>query len=135
MNNCHQGPCRNENECNKKVKLFCKCKRIKRDFVCSALQKAEIHIKCDDVCDKLKSEKYQAEAALLEQKRQEEEMRNQQEIEKFQRKFKPRRKGKDKFDKMKLQDKTGNNYRIYLILAILICLVGIGIFYASVPKF
>lgn len=134
MNDCHPGECKNEKECNKKVKLFCACKRIKKDFVCSLVQKEEIRIKCDDVCDKVKSEKREAEAAMLEQKRQAEQIRNQQEIEKFERKFKPRRKGKDKFDKRQLQKETGSAYRKYWILAILICLIGVAIFYASVQK-
>lgn len=117
------------------MKLFCECKRIKKDFICSLIQKDEICIKCDDVCNKLKMEKRQAEAALLEQKRQAEEIRNQQEIEKFERKFKPRRKGKDKFDKKQLLNENYNNYRKYWILAILICFIGIAIFYASIQKF
>lgn len=132
MNDCHPGPCRNENECNKKVKLFCSCRRIKRDFVCSAMQKQQPQIKCDDVCKQLKNEKSQAEAALLEQKRQAEKMRNQEEIEKFERKFKPRRKGKDKFDRKHSQQEANNNYWKYCILGILMCIVGVIVFYVGV---
>ncbi|XP_053989635.1 NF-X1-type zinc finger protein NFXL1-like, partial [Hylaeus volcanicus] len=106
VQDCHPGQCKNENECNKKVKLFCSCKRIKKDFVCSTVQKQQIRIQCDDVCKKLKNERSQAEAILLERKRQAEEIRNQEEIEKFERKFKPRRKGKEKFDKKQSQRET-----------------------------
>lgn len=134
INDCHPGPCKNEKECNKKVKLFCVCRRIKKDFICCVVQKEEISIKCDDICAKLINEKRQAEAALLEQKRQAEEIRNQQEIEKFERKFKPRRKGKDKFDKKQLQNETCNNYRKYWILGILICTIGIVIFYMTAQQ-
>lgn len=132
MHNCHPGLCKNETECNKKVKLFCLCKRIKRDYICSMVQKQQIHIECDDICKKLKIERSQAEAILLEQKRQAEEICNQEEIEKFERKFKPRRKGKDKFNKKQLQRETSSSYWKYWISTILICIIGIGIFYASV---
>ncbi|KOC62472.1 NF-X1-type zinc finger protein NFXL1 [Habropoda laboriosa] len=134
MNNCHPDLCMNEKECNKKVKLFCACKRIKKDFICSVVQKEEIHIECDNVCIKLKNEKRQAQVALLEQERRAEKIRNQQEIEKFERKFKPRRKGKDKFDKKQLQKKICNSYKKYWILAIFICLIGIVIIYVCVKK-
>lgn len=134
MNNCHSGLCTNENECNKKVKLFCPCKRIKKDYVCSVVQKQEISINCDDICIKLKNEKRQAEAALLEQKRQAEEMRNQEEIQKFERKFKSRRKGKDKFDRKQLQEETNSHYMKYWILAVLICLIGFSIYYINIYK-
>lgn len=96
------------------------------------VQKQQIHIECDDICKKLKIERSQAEAILLEQKRQAEEICNQEEIEKFERKFKPRRKGKDKFNKKQLQRETSSSYWKYWISTILICIIGIGIFYASV---
>ena len=131
---CHPGPCRNEKECSKKMKLFCECRRIKKEFVCSVVQKEGISIKCDDVCTRLKNERRQAEAALLEQKRRAEEMRNQQEIEKFERKFKPRRKGKDKSDKKLSQNETRGNYWKYWILSVLICLIGVVIFYATIGQ-
>ncbi|KOX72431.1 NF-X1-type zinc finger protein NFXL1 [Melipona quadrifasciata] len=133
-NECHLGPCKNEKECSKKMKLFCECRRIKKEFVCSVVQKEGISIKCDDVCMRLKNERRQAEVALLEQKRRAEEMRNQQEIEKFERKFKPRRKGKDKSDKNPSQNETRGNYERYWILGVLICLISVVIFYAIIEQ-
>lgn len=134
MNNCHPGPCTNENECNKKIKLFCSCKRIKKDYVCSIVQKQEISIKCDEICIKLKNEKRQAEAALLEQRRQAEEMRNQEEIKKFERKFKSRRKGRDKLDRKLFHEEPCNNYRKCWILTILVALISILIYYVGMTK-
>lgn len=132
INDCHPGVCKNETECGKKVKLFCSCKRIKKDFICSLVQKKEIVIACDAVCEKLKDERRQAQAAIIERKRQAEEMRNQEEIEKYERKFKPKRKGRDKFDNKKfLQKDTGHSYKLFWILGIFLCVAGILIFYVN----
>lgn len=134
MDDCHPGVCKDENVCNKKVKLFCPCKRVKKDFACSSVQKERIEVPCDEVCTKLKKEKSQAEAALLAQKRQAEEIRNQEEIEKFERKFKPRRKGRDKLDRKQLRKEANNNYWKYSILTIFICVIGIAVYYTTIQK-
>ncbi|XP_020287861.1 NF-X1-type zinc finger protein NFXL1 isoform X2 [Pseudomyrmex gracilis] len=99
VNDCHSGPCKGGEECSKKIRLWCKCKRIKKDFFCSLLQKEQITVECDNICESLMNERKEAEEARMAKKREVEELRNRKEIEKFQKKFKPRRKRKDKYEK------------------------------------
>lgn len=132
MNDCHPRECKNGAKCNKKVRLWCECKRIKKDFVCSFIQKEQIAVKCDDACQSLKNEKNQAQEAVMAKKREAEELRNREEIEKFEKKFKPRRKRKDKYENSKQsRENAGNECRIAWILAIVIGLTGVIIVYAT----
>lgn len=96
VDNCHSGNCRSSENCNKRVKVTCKCQRIKLSVLCIQVQKNEIKIECDNECRDIKMEKERVRKIELEKKRKEEELRNQREIEKFERKFKPRRKEKEK---------------------------------------
>ncbi|XP_032670664.1 NF-X1-type zinc finger protein NFXL1 [Odontomachus brunneus] len=132
VNDCHSGTCTKGEECNKKVRLWCKCKRIKKDFLCSLIQKKQITVECDDVCESMKNERNQAQEAMMARKREAEELRNREEIEKFEKKFKPRRKKRDKYDNSKQsQDNTGYKRKIALIVAIIIVLIGVIIAYTN----
>lgn len=132
INDCHPGACTNGETCSKKVRLWCKCKRIKKDFLCSFVQKEQVTVDCDDVCESLKNERNQAQEAMIAKKREAEELRNREEIEKFEKKFKPRRKKKDKYDNSRQsQGNTGYKRKIAWILTIIIGLVGVTIAYMS----
>lgn len=136
INDCHPGECKNGEECNKKVRLWCKCKRIKKDFLCLLIQREQIIVECDDVCESLKHEKNEAQEAMMAKKREAEELRNREEIEKFEKKFKPRRKRKDKYDNLKqFQENTGYKSKIVWILTIAIGLIGVTIAYTTAPDF
>ncbi|EFN72938.1 NF-X1-type zinc finger protein NFXL1 [Camponotus floridanus] len=130
INDCHPGECKGQEQCSKKVRLWCKCKRIKKDFLCLRLQKEQITVECDNVCESLKIEKKEAQEAIIAKKREAEELRNREEIEKFEKKFKPRRKRKDKYENSKLsQGNMGNNCWNTWILAIVVSIIGIVIVY------
>ncbi|GAB1864395.1 NF-X1-type zinc finger protein NFXL1 [Camponotus japonicus] len=132
INDCHPGECKGEEQCSKKVRLWCKCKRIKKDFLCLRLQKEQITVECDNVCESLKIEKKEAQEAIIAKKREVEELRNRKEIEKFEKKFKPRRKRKDKYENSKLsQGNMGNNCWNAWILAIIVSIIGIVIVYMT----
>lgn len=134
VNDCHPGTCKGGEECNKKVRLWCKCKRIKKDFLCSLLQKEEITVECDSVCESLKNERKEAQEAMIAKKREAEELRNREEIEKFEKKFKPRRKKKDKNENSKRsQESMRNKYWSIWISAIAISLIGIIIVCLTAP--
>lgn len=69
---------------------------------------------------------------MIAKRREAEELRNREEIEKFEKKFKPRRKKKDKYDSSKQsQGNTGYKRKIAWILTIIIGLVGVTIAYMS----
>ncbi|XP_011876774.1 PREDICTED: NF-X1-type zinc finger protein NFXL1 [Vollenhovia emeryi] len=134
VNDCHSGECKGGEGCSKKVRLWCKCKRIKKDYLCSLLQKEPITVECDGVCESLRNERKEAQEAMIARKLEEEELRNREEIEKFEKKFKPRRKRKDKYDSAKQsRGSAKNRYRSAWILAIIVSIVGIIIAYLTAP--
>jgi len=134
MEDCHPGSCKGGEKCNKKVRLWCKCKRVKKDFLCLYLQKKQINVECDDVCESLRNERKEAQEAMMAKKREMEELRNREEIEKFEKKFKPRRKRKDKHDNLKeSQENKEEKWNIW-ILAISISIIGITIMYIATSK-
>ncbi|RLU26180.1 hypothetical protein DMN91_002346 [Ooceraea biroi] len=134
VNDCHPGGCKGGEDCNKKVRLWCKCKRIKRDFLCSYLQKERINVDCDDVCESLRNERKAAQEAMIAKKREAEELRNREEIEKFEKKFKPRRKRKDKHDSSKESRENGGRRWSLWILAVAIGIIGVTIVYMTTPE-
>lgn len=114
--------------------MWCKCKRIKKDFLCSLLQKEQISVECDNVCESLRNERKEAQEAMIAKKLEEEELRNREEIEKFEKKFKPRRKRKDKYENSKQsQENARNKYCNTWILAIVISIMGIIMVYITIP--
>lgn len=126
MDDCHPEACKGAEKCNKKVKIWCKCKRLKKDFSCLAVRSGEATVKCDSICEEKKRERIQAQEAEMAKKRKEEELRNQREVEKFERKFKPKRKCKDKNNDEPHAGETRFNYLMWLgiLLAIIVaCLV------------
>lgn len=98
------------------------------------LQKEQITVECDSVCESLKNERKEAEKAIIAKKLEEEELRNREEIEKFEKKFKPRRKRKDKYDSSKQSQKNAKNkYCNAWILTITVSIMGIIIVYMTAP--
>ncbi|KAI4480690.1 hypothetical protein M0802_014162 [Mischocyttarus mexicanus] len=130
---CHTGLCKKPDACNKKVKLWCKCKRIKKEYICSVIQEKKIVVECDSICQSLINEKDEANKIKEIQRKREEELRNQEEIEKFQRKFKPRRKAKDKLKKelANSKEKNSKTYILVLISTIFIAIISIIVIYAN----
>jgi len=63
---------------------------------------------------------------MIAKKLEEEELRNREEIEKFEKKFKPRRKRKDKYENSKqFEENARNKYCNIWILAIIVSIIGI----------
>ncbi|XP_026478578.1 NF-X1-type zinc finger protein NFXL1-like [Ctenocephalides felis] len=96
QNNCHSGECQGADKCHKKVKLYCPCKRIKREFTCDKVRMKIAQVDCDDTCQ----EKKQNEEKLLHeqevQRKLLEEMKNKTEVELFEKKFSGKRKYRQK---------------------------------------
>lgn len=65
-------------------------------------------------------------------KREAEESRNREEVEKFEKKFKPRRKRKDKYENSKQSREDAMSMRkIVWILAIVVSFVAVTVVYAT----
>ncbi|XP_014247363.1 NF-X1-type zinc finger protein NFXL1-like [Cimex lectularius] len=83
--NCHKGECPNADRCRKKVKVNCKCKRIKKDVICHL--KNETEINCDETCEALKKEKELKKLKELEEESLAERLRNQKELEMYEKRL------------------------------------------------
>lgn len=93
---CHSGPCPNPEQCKKKVKIFCACKRIKKEISCESVRNNTVAIECDEVCKLNQEQVKKVREIELEAKRKEEELRNAKELEEYQKKFQGRKKYKEK---------------------------------------
>nr|CAD7576615.1 unnamed protein product [Timema californicum] len=121
---CHPGDCPNPELCHKKVRIHCPCRRLRKEFPCDAVRAGQATLDCDIVCKQKKEEetkrrrgrdkaivqqaqgctdaaetsKMDVEAKELEQLKQqlEVERKNQEEVERFQRKFQQRKKHKER---------------------------------------
>ncbi|XP_037933957.1 NF-X1-type zinc finger protein NFXL1 [Teleopsis dalmanni] len=95
---CHSGKCPNPESCRKKVRIYCKCKRLKIEVSCDKHRDGLKEIPCDQNCVETRNkqeelQKQEAEKLLLE-----EEAKNRLEVEQFEKKF-----GKRKFKERKTQ--------------------------------
>lgn len=54
MSICHPGPCPNAGECNKKLQIYCKCKRQKKEVPCGIYQEGNTYVECNNECVKQK---------------------------------------------------------------------------------
>lgn len=82
----------------------------------------------------MRNERNQVQEAIIAKKREAEELRNREEIEKFEKKFKPRQKRRDKYENFKQSEKEGGNkYRNAWILTIFIGFIAVIILYAITP--
>ncbi|XP_046470529.1 NF-X1-type zinc finger protein NFXL1 isoform X1 [Neodiprion pinetum] len=130
IDDCHPGLCERAEECNKKVKIWCKCKRLKKDISCRIIRSGGAVVECDAVCQEKKKERIQAQEAEAERKKREEELRNQREVEKFERKFKPRRKCKDKTNNEPRVKETKFNYLKWLAAILVFAIACLVAFYS-----
>ncbi|CAD6208541.1 GSCOCG00010535001-RA-CDS [Cotesia congregata] len=123
IDNCHPGSCRSKENCNKRVKITCSCTRIKKNFMCVDVQKGNAVVACDDHCEALKIEKERLREAELEKKKREEEIKNRKEIEKFERKFKPRRKSVKSDENLDQGQKNDYIFLKFMILGVCLTLL------------
>ncbi|XP_066587733.1 NF-X1-type zinc finger protein NFXL1 isoform X2 [Prorops nasuta] len=115
IDNCHPGPCRSDVQCNKKHR--------------------QVDMNCDEVCQKLKEEKEQVRLAALELKLKQEEMKNLEEIAKFEKKFKRRKRTREKHEHESLSQEGISCYKLFLASTILISILGVVITYVITNNF
>lgn len=123
IEDCHPGPCQKVELCDQKVKVFCKCKRIKKDFSCILVRSGKASVTCDQVCEKKKEELNQLKEIELEKKRKQEELKNKKEIEAFEKKFKPKKRKNRNLD---MEESNNNKSSCKWIWAIAIIIGGIS---------
>lgn len=85
-NSCHSGPCKNEESCRKKLKVYCDCKNRKIETTCDKLR-AGFSIACDETCEVREKELKRVADENQRIKREQEAERNRLELEEFEKKF------------------------------------------------
>ncbi|KAK7868185.1 hypothetical protein R5R35_003052 [Gryllus longicercus] len=98
---CHVGDCPDAALCRKKVKIHCKCHRMRVEFTCDLVRAGNAKVECDELCLKQKEEEEKARAIAKMQKEEEEARKNQEEMERFQKKLQGRKKQRQKFQEEK----------------------------------
>nr|CAD7597142.1 unnamed protein product [Timema genevievae] len=93
---CHPGDCPNPELCHKKVKIHCPCRRLRKEFPCDAVRAGQATLDCDIVCKQKKEEENKAKELERLKQQMEVERKNQEEVERFQRKFQQRKKHKER---------------------------------------
>ncbi|CAG9761630.1 unnamed protein product [Ceutorhynchus assimilis] len=93
---CHSGDCPNADLCKKKTKVSCKCKRFKKEFPCEIVRKGLAVIECDDYCLRKQEADILKKQFEDERRQKEEAIKNQKELEQFEKKFNGKKKNKDK---------------------------------------
>ncbi|KAJ8941974.1 hypothetical protein NQ314_010198 [Rhamnusium bicolor] len=127
--NCHSGPCPNEELCQKKVKVMCKCKRIKKEFHCEIVRKKLAIVECDEVCEKKKEEERILKEAINKQQKLEEELKNRKELEKYQKMFEGKKKNRNrKFYEEEEEISLIKKYR-FVFLSVTLLVISFLIYY------
>ncbi|XP_066250881.1 NF-X1-type zinc finger protein NFXL1 [Euwallacea similis] len=94
--NCHSGDCPNPELCKKKMKVTCKCRRLKKEFQCETIRKGLAIVKCDEVCLQKQAEDKKKRDVEDEIRKKEEDLKNQKELEMYQKKFAGKKKNREK---------------------------------------
>ncbi len=126
LRTCHSGPCSPAEECKKKIKMTCPCKRIKQDDRCYnvTLKNLERNVSCDKECQKIKEE--ERKRKISEKSNIEEDILAKEEAERFERTLEGRGKKKKKNKKIEEIEKESfyDKNKIYVIsLAVLVAVV------------
>nr|CAH7743895.1 unnamed protein product [Callosobruchus chinensis] len=111
---CHPGSCPNAEQCKKKVKMTCKCKRIKKEFSCEFVRTKQAKVECHAICKEKKEEERLKREKIEQQKKLEEEEKNKKELEKYLKMFDGKKKGKVK--EMQEEAKTTGFFGKYKVI-------------------
>lgn len=125
--NCHSNGCPNPEQCKKKVKVSCPCKRIKKEFTCDLVRKGESIIKCDDVCIHKKIEDKKLKELENEQKKKEEELKNKKELEKYEKIFQGKKKHKERKTFREVEEKSF--FQKFWFVPVLIVILGSAFYF------
>ncbi|KAK9499783.1 hypothetical protein O3M35_002755 [Rhynocoris fuscipes] len=132
-NTCHPGECTGEDQCRKRVKLNCPCKRIKKEVVCHLVSSTVVQ--CDSICESIKLEKQQKEEEEREANRAAEERRNREELERYEKKLQGSKRHRTKRKTINDQDDRSYwiKHKILIVSASVTLLFSVALFYFLYP--
>jgi len=84
---CHLGECLDVEDCRKKVKIGCPCKRKKEEFRCNQTSRKETKVACDATCKAVSKQAVDENLKAAQHKQEEELLKNQKEAELFERRL------------------------------------------------
>ncbi|XP_037901244.1 NF-X1-type zinc finger protein NFXL1 [Glossina fuscipes] len=112
---CHAGPCPETNNCRKRLRIYCECKRLKQEISCDKHRSGLTKLKCDanclDIIKKSEMSRHMAEESL----RKQEEERNRLEVEQFEKRFNKRKHKERK--SVELKEKREINWKLLFMYA------------------
>lgn len=123
---CHSGPCKNEESCRKKLKVYCDCKNRKIETSCDKIRSGFV-LNCDETCIHRQSELKRTIELQERIKREQEDEKNRIEREEFEKKF-----AKKKYKERKTQiieEKNNSAILKWLGLAVAIATLAIFIYF------
>lgn len=127
--NCHSGPCPNPELCKRKLKLTCKCKRLKKEFSCDMVRNNMAKVECDEICIKKKEEERKQQENINEQKRKEQELKNEKELAKYKRIFEGKKRTRDRKSYENTEEASFIKRYWFILATITIFLVSVLAFY------
>ncbi|XP_065059234.1 NF-X1-type zinc finger protein NFXL1-like [Rhopilema esculentum] len=121
---CHPGDCPKPETCSQKVKLFCSCRRIKKDQRCKDAQYGISSLECDDKCEEIRNEIKKEEEKKAAEMKAEELKKQQEEVECFERKM-GGRKRKPKNTKIEDEKQILSRRTFFILIAIIVAFISV----------
>ncbi|GLV33994.1 uncharacterized protein CBL_11123 [Carabus blaptoides fortunei] len=125
---CHSGPCPNADQCKKKVKLTCPCKRLRREFSCELVRTNTAQLPCDEQCNLKKAEEQRLQQQQTEAREREEALKNARELEQFQKKFQTKKRHRERKINQEVEQQSLLKTYWWIVAAIVVILVAVYVF-------
>ncbi|XP_043918359.1 NF-X1-type zinc finger protein NFXL1 [Protopterus annectens] len=128
---CHPGKCLDL--CSQKVKIRCPCRRIKKEVLCSKVQKGESQLQCDTVCSEIKKKVSEVKEAEVKAALELERQRQQAELEAFENRRKGRRKKNKRKNEDEVEETMWQKYKYVFmpLFGVIIAVVAFYLFHSS----
>ncbi|XP_060065843.1 NF-X1-type zinc finger protein NFXL1-like [Ylistrum balloti] len=118
---CHAGQCPRIGLCEKKINMRCKCRNRKQELVCKNVPDRQAKLECNEACKVEKEKKKKEEEEKEKSKLEEERLRNQAEIEEYEKKMKGGKKRKPrKQQDIMVQQTFVQKYGKYIAVSVVI---------------
>ncbi|XP_062899261.1 NF-X1-type zinc finger protein NFXL1 isoform X2 [Mobula hypostoma] len=124
---CHPGNCLES--CSQKVKMKCPCRRIKKEMLCSVVTKEQVLVECDEVCQEMKQKASEMKEAEEKAALEKEKLKQQVELEAFEKRQKGRRKKNKRRDAEETKETAWQKYKKYLMIPICGVILAMVTFY------
>lgn len=126
---CHVGDCPDSEKCSKKTKVYCSCRRIKKEVRCDVGRSLEFSLVCDETCQSQKSHKEKVQAEEAKRRRAKEEEEARLEAERFQKKIEGTGRRKNRGRNLGEVAETNNHSSFFYMVIMAIAVVFVASLY------